>query len=174
MPNSRRLRTIPSGCFSNSTTSLRSSSASPLRRTTSSRAATSNTGDTRPWQLGTAISTLLCNARFVPALITGQIEEFSLEIRARPRFLNLGRVGCAALQNATIGWGARGNLRALSLRSRSPAHAVTGARGLAQGRTSVDSRNPAFSTPAALWPAGSCPTGSAPWREVERRAACST
>ena len=29
----------------------------PFRRTSTSRAATSNTGDTRPWQLGTAIST---------------------------------------------------------------------------------------------------------------------
>ena len=48
MPNSRKLRTMPSAWFSKSRASLRSNSASPLRRTTTSRAATSKTGDTRP------------------------------------------------------------------------------------------------------------------------------
>ncbi len=57
IPNSRKPLTMPSGCLSKSTTSRRSTSAASLRRTTSNRAATSNTGDTRPWQLGTAIST---------------------------------------------------------------------------------------------------------------------
>lgn len=67
-PNSRRPRTIDAGSLSNITTSLRSSSAGPSRRTRSKRAATSKTGDTRPWQLGTAISTpplmrVLCQSR---------------------------------------------------------------------------------------------------------------
>ena len=48
MPRSRRPRTFPSGCSSDSTTSLRSTSASPSMRTRSRRVATSKTGDTRP------------------------------------------------------------------------------------------------------------------------------
>lgn len=81
-PNSARVRAMPAGCASASVTSLRSSSAWPLMRTTVSRAATSKSGETRPWQLGIPISTPGTNASSVPDCRDGQKAVKALEIAA--------------------------------------------------------------------------------------------